>query len=58
MANFETRIIVTLDFDNIPEKEEVENTLLDIIKEGELIYETTISPMDETLVSIKIKRNL
>ena len=57
MANYSTRVIVTLDFDHIPEREEIENTLLDIVKENELVYETTISPVDKPLVSIKIEEN-
>jgi hypothetical protein len=55
MANYSTRVIVTLDFDHIPEREEIENTLLDIIKENELVYETAISPVDKPLVSIKAR---
>ena len=54
MANYSTRVIVTLDFDHIPEREEIENTLLDI-KENELVYETEISPVDKPLVSIKAR---
>jgi len=57
MASYSTRVIVTLDFDHIPDREEVESTLLDIVKENELVYETTISPVDKPLVSIKIEEN-
>tara|TARA_R100000935_G_C2837793_1_gene169139 strand:+ start:1462 stop:1839 length:378 start_codon:yes stop_codon:yes gene_type:complete len=55
MAKYSTRVIVTLDFDNIPEREEVESTLLDIIEKDELVYETVISPVSKPLVSIKVK---
>ena len=57
MANYSTRVIVTLDFDHIPEREEIENTLLDIINENNVYYLSVLKSPSRELLKHCVSKN-